>query len=351
MIKPDRSNYTPLDFLEWDEMKSLVLTPKFQRRGVWTDAARSFLIDTLLQGMPVPPIYLRVRQSDDKKKIVREVIDGQQRVASVLKFLRNDLKLSKALSGDYAGKRFADLTEKEQDRVRQFAFNCEVFQGIADKDILEIFARLNTYSIPLNNQELRNGKYFGFFKRSAYRLAYTYIEFWRKHRIFSERSIARMLEVELTSELMIAELDGLQDKKKSIDSFYENYDERFSERKRVESRFGATLDAIEEAVSETLDGSEFRRGPLFYSLFCAVYHRMHGLPHFHAPTPKRSLGQSERGSLASATAKLSEIIEGARDNPDQVPGKYSKFVTACLRQTDNLEPRKIRLQTLYEEAF
>ena len=180
MIKPDRSNYTPLDFLEWDEMKSLVLTPKFQRRGVWTDAARSFLIDTLLQGMPVPPIYLRVRQSDDKKKIVREVIDGQQRVASVLKFLRNDLKLSKALSGDYAGKRFADLTEKEQDRVRQFAFNCEVFQGIADKDILEIFARLNTYSIPLNNQELRNGKYFGFFKRSAYRLAYTYIEFWRK---------------------------------------------------------------------------------------------------------------------------------------------------------------------------
>jgi hypothetical protein len=149
MIKPDRSNYTPLDFLEWDETKSLVLTPKFQRRGVWTDAARSFLIDTLLQGMPVPPIYLRVRQSDDKKRIVREVIDGQQRVASVLKFLRNDLKLSKALSGTYAGKKFADLSEKEQDQVRQFAFNCEVFQGIADKEILEIFARLNTYSIPL----------------------------------------------------------------------------------------------------------------------------------------------------------------------------------------------------------
>ncbi len=134
MIKPDRSNYTPLDFLEWDETKSLVLTPKFQRRGVWSGAARSFLIDTLLQGMPVPPIYLRVRQSDDKKRIVREVIDGQQRVASVLKFMRNELKLSKSLSGDYAGKKFSDLSTKEQDQVRQFSFNCEVFQGIADKD-------------------------------------------------------------------------------------------------------------------------------------------------------------------------------------------------------------------------
>ena len=42
--------------------------------------------------MPVPPIYLRVRQSDDKKRIVREVVDGQQRVASVLKLLRNELR-------------------------------------------------------------------------------------------------------------------------------------------------------------------------------------------------------------------------------------------------------------------
>lgn len=92
MIKPDRSNYTPLDFLEWDDTKTLVLTPKFQRRRAWTDAARSSLIDALLRDMPVPPIYLRVRQSDDKKRIVREVVDGQQRVASVLKLLRNELR-------------------------------------------------------------------------------------------------------------------------------------------------------------------------------------------------------------------------------------------------------------------
>jgi Protein of unknown function DUF262 len=351
MNKPDRCNYTALDFLAWDDSKSLILTPKFQRRGVWTDAARALLIDTLLQGMPVPPIYLRVRQSDDKKKIVREVIDGQQRVASILKFVRGELRLSKSLDKAWATKTFADLPTKHQDQITQYTFNCEVFQGISDKDILDIFARLNSYSIPLNSQELRNGRFFGYFKQCAYALAHDYLEFWRKHAIFSERSIARMLEVELTSELIIAQLAGLQDKKKSIDTFYENYDKKFSERTRVEARFAATLDEIESAAGDTLKDSEFTRVPLFYSLFCAVYHRKYGLPRAPLATPRHSLSPTEKQQLSSALAKLSELILTAKQDPDSVPSQYSKFVTACLRQTDNIEPRRIRFSAIYREAF
>src|SRR5688572_30789665 len=83
MQKPERSSYSPLDFLEWRESGALVLTPKFQRRGVWKNPAKSYLIDTILRGMPVPPIFLRTGQSSDKKKMVREVIDGQQRIAAI----------------------------------------------------------------------------------------------------------------------------------------------------------------------------------------------------------------------------------------------------------------------------
>jgi uncharacterized protein with ParB-like and HNH nuclease domain len=350
MNKPERSNYTSLDFVQWDDTKSLVLTPKFQRRGVWTDAARSLLIDTLIQGMPVPPIYLRVRQSQDKKRVIREVVDGQQRLASILKFVSDEFKLSKSLNKEWANRKFSGLSQEHQDQIRQYSFNCEVFQAVSDKDILEVFTRLNTYSIPLNNQELRNGRFFGYFKQSAYTLAHDYLEFWRKHGIFSERSIARMLEVELTSELMIAELDGLQDKKKSINTFYEENDERFSEQKRVETRFSATLNEIEEALGDELNESEFVRVPLFYSLFCCVYHRTHGLPKIDLATPKRPLTNAERGQLASALAKLSEFISAAKNDED-IPSNYSKFVTACLRQTDNLEPRRVRFQTLYKEAF
>ena len=351
MNKPERASYTALDFVGWSDADVLILTPKFQRRGVWTDGARSFLIDTLLAGMPVPPIYLRIRQSDDKKKVIREVVDGQQRIASILKFIRGEFPLAKSVSTRrLRGKRFANLTPSQRDAITQFSFNCEVFQGVSDQDILEVFRRLNTYSIPLNGQELRNGRFFGFFKQTAYELAFQHVEFWRKHRILSERSIARMLEVELTSELLIAQLAGLQDKKKTIDDFYERFDDRFPQQRKMEVRFNAIVSSMEDALGDALRESEFRRPPLFYTLWCAIYHRLYKMPGVRLRTPRRALNASEASSLRAAVAKLSLIIERAKAD-DVVPSAYGRFVSACLRQTDNIIPRRTRLEVLYREAF
>src|SRR6266481_339302 len=350
MTKSERSTYTTLDFKGWHESNTLVLTPKFQRRGVWSNGAQSFFVDTLLRGMPVPPVFLRVRQSEDNKKIIREVIDGQQRLSTVLKYIDGGFKLSKSLDKAWASKRFSDLSPEQQNQIRNFSFICEVFHGISDTEILEVFSRLNTYSVPLNNQELRNGKYFGYFKQSAYRLAHKYVDFWVKRRIFSDRAIARMQEVEFTSELLIMQLDGLQDKKKSIDKFYTQYDENFPDQRKIESRFGVTMDAIEDAVGDDLMDTAFIRPPLFYTLFCAVYHRTHGLPKFNMSTPSRPLTILEKSDLATALGRLSEIISRAREN-DEFPSQYSRFVTACLRSTDNSENRTTRLSVLYRDAF
>ena len=349
--KTERSNYTTLDFVTWQEDKTLVLTPKFQRRGVWSAGARSFFIDTLIRGMPVPPVFLRSRQSDDRKKVIREVVDGQQRLTAVLDYLKNGFKLKKALNKRWANKRFSDLRMEYQNAIHEFSFNCEVFKGVSDAYIFEVFARLNTYSVPLNPQELRNGRFFGFFKQSAYQLAYECVEFWRKHGIFSDRAIARMQEVELTSELLIAEMHGLQDKKKSIDKFYEKYEESFDKRKRTEARFLVTIAAIESAIGDALDETEFVRAPLFYTLFCAVYHRLYGLPHCNLPTSKgRSLSSNEGNALRDALQKLSEVIAAAREEADY-PTRYTQFVSACLRSTDNIQNRTIRLREVYKEAF
>jgi len=350
MQKPDRSSYTPLDFLSWREVKSFVLVPKFQRRGVWPAPARSFLIDTLLRGFPVPPIYLRTAQSEDKKRTVREVIDGQQRLSAVLDYIDEKYSLSKVVGGPQVGKTFSELGESDKNLIRTYSFICETLHGASDQEVLEIFARLNTYSVPLNAQELRNGKYFGGFKQTAYRLAHEHIEFWRSHRIFSERSIARMLEVELTSELMILQLDGLQDKKGSIDDFYADYDEEFSDEKTVEKRFRAVIDAINTAAGGILAESEFRRPPLFYSLFGAIYHRLFGLRKLKLSTPKRALTQKDAGNLASAVSKLSEMIAAANEG-QPIPRGYGQFIVACQRQTDNLMPRSVRLEKVYTTAF
>lgn len=350
MEKPQRSLYTPTDFLEWRESASLDLTPKFQRRGVWTTGARSFFIDTLLRLMPVPPIYIRVTQSDTRKRWVREIIDGQQRISCVLDFLDGKYRLSRTLAGPWAGKTFDLLTLEEQQRIETYTFSSELFHGISDHEVLEIFARLNTYSVPLNAQELRNGRYFGFFKESVYRLAYEHLEFWRRHNIFSERNIARMLEVELTSELVIAQIDGMQDKKKSIDKFYRKYDEQYPEQKLNERRFRSVIDTVNECFSDTLRETEFSRAPLFYTLFCAIYHRQYGLPNSKLKTARSRLSKDERLSLVEAVQKLSDLIEEAREGVP-LSGDAETLVNACLRQTDNIKPRQVRLTFLCQTAF
>lgn len=136
MIKPERSTYTPLDFREWSSASGLVLSPKFQRRGVWTTPARSYLIDTLMLGMPVPPIYLRVVQNPERSRMIREVIDGQQRTSAVLDYMAGKFAVAGNLDSDAAGKLFSELSEDQQNQIAQHPFICEVFYGIEDRDVL-----------------------------------------------------------------------------------------------------------------------------------------------------------------------------------------------------------------------
>ena len=351
MEHPERASFTTLDFLTWEEVGALALTPKFQRRAVWKTPARSYFIDSLLQDIPVPPIFLRVTQSRDRKRTVREVIDGQQRLRAVLDYVVDKFALSRSVVKLHGGKRFSELDEDSQDKIRRYSFGCEIFQSISDAEVLEIFARVNTYSVRLNAQELRNGQYFGFFKRSAFSLANEHLEFWRRHNIFSEGNIARMLEVELTSELMVAQLAGQQDKKKSLDKFYAQYDETFEEKDRIEESFRDTIDAINESFVDTLSETEFRRPPLFYTLFCTTYHRLFGLPGERLTTPKKGkLLKKEGNSLRDAAFHLSDKIMAYKQE-EEIPRADIAFVNACLRQTDNIKPREIRLIRLYEEAF
>lgn len=345
MAKPDRAVYSPTDFLTWRETDGLSLTPKFQRRAVWKPKARSFFVDTLLRSMTIPPIYIRVTQNADSTKAVREVIDGQQRISAVLDFIDGKYILSKSLGATWAGKSFSKLAPAEQARLRSYGFSSEVFQDIPDQEVLELFARLNTYSVKLSKQELRNGKFFGLFKQSAYQLAFEHLEFWRRNRIFSETAIARMLEAELTSELMIASLDGMQDKKDSIDDFYKQFDDDFPQRARVERRFRATVDALSVVMDDTLATSEFNRGPLFYTLWCAVHHRLFGLPGVTAPTAKKGFDAKSSERFRVGVRSLSDVIAAAKAS-DSFPKKYQTFVAACQTQTDNIKPRQVRLETL-----
>jgi len=150
---------------------------------------------------------------------------------------------------------------------------------------------------------------------------------------------------------MVAQLAGQQDKKKSLDKFYAQYDETFEEKDRIEESFRDTIDAINESFVDTLSETEFRRPPLFYTLFCTTYHRLFGLPGERLTTPKKGkLLKKEGNSLRDAAFHLSDKIMAYKQE-EEIPRADIAFVNACLRQTDNIKPREIRLIRLYEEAF
>lgn len=300
--------------------------------------------------MPVPPIYVRLGQAKEKNRVVREVVDGQQRLTAIIEFMRDGYTLSKTLPSPWRGKRFSGLTPDERKRIEKYTFATETFQGISDQEVLEVFSRLNTYSVPLNAQELRNGRYFGQFKQLAYQTALDYLEFWRTNGIFTERGIARMEEVELVSELVIVGLAGMQDKKKSIDDFYVKYDDDFDSRDQCKSRFDRVLSTISEAIPGSLDETEFHRPPLFYTLYAVVHHRIFGIPGVQQRGKFGSLKKAEAARLLAELITLSDAIESYKNN-DEVSEKLVPFVSAAQRQTDNLKPRLIRFGTLYQRAF
>lgn len=75
-----RTTFSVSDFLSWQKDGTLELSPPFQRRSVWNEGAKSYLVDTVSKGLPTPLIFIRDQIDLDALKHRREVIDGQQRL-------------------------------------------------------------------------------------------------------------------------------------------------------------------------------------------------------------------------------------------------------------------------------
>lgn len=142
----------------------LIVQPDFQRQFVWDSTKASRLIESALLGIPIPVIY--ISQELDNKEYV---IDGQQRLTSFFSYLDGkfpdgaDFKLTGLkVFRELNGKKYAGLSDAFQDGVRYFKVRTITFKKESDQNLkFEIFERLNTGSVSLNDQELRNCIYRG----------------------------------------------------------------------------------------------------------------------------------------------------------------------------------------------
>jgi hypothetical protein len=73
-------------FQEHYKAGRLELRPPFQRKPVWTNKQRSFLIESILMDIPIPEVYVQVTLADDGSEQFG-VVDGQQRLRTILQFV------------------------------------------------------------------------------------------------------------------------------------------------------------------------------------------------------------------------------------------------------------------------
>ena len=78
------------------EVDGLIIKPTFQRNPVWTITQKSYLIDSILRSYPIPEIYLQERVND-KGESQFIVVDGQQRLRTVLDFIYNECSIPSSL--------------------------------------------------------------------------------------------------------------------------------------------------------------------------------------------------------------------------------------------------------------
>jgi hypothetical protein len=136
----------------------LSLQPDFQRQFVWDRTRSSRLIESVLLGVPLPIIYL-AEEGDGNES----VIDGQQRLTSFFEFLDGTLKLSGLrVRETLNGMKFSELPKDAQSIIKKTSLRAITIKRESDKDLkFEIFERLNSGSVALNDQELRNCIYRG----------------------------------------------------------------------------------------------------------------------------------------------------------------------------------------------
>ncbi|MGA2749400.1 MAG: DUF262 domain-containing protein [Verrucomicrobiota bacterium] len=331
--------YRVSDFLEWNKDGKLILNPKFQRGSVWPSAARSYLIDTILRELPIPKIYFRTTVDVLTKQSVREVVDGQQRLRAIIEFAGDKFELSK-VTKEFAGRKYSTLDSELQAKFLSYAIGVGQLINASDKDVFEVFARLNSYNVQLNGPEKRHAKYQGDFKWAVHEMTSKWSILWDKYQIVSVRERVRMLADSLMAEMFGVFLEGITDGgQPNIAKLYDKYDKEGAFDSTIIAKIEDILDFFTKNLADDLKDTPICNAPHFLMLFSAIAHERYGIP----------LGQLNELPARDPTAL--QKLELSRNNltqlaavigsDSQVAG-FEEFWLASSSSTQRIASRKKR---------
>lgn len=313
----------------------IIVNRHYQRSDkVWPHAAKSFLIETILLGYPVPKLSLYQITDVKTRRTVKEIVDGQQRTLTIKEFFDNKLRLSTTLDfHDAAGRTYDELPEPIQHTFLDYSLSVDTFTGATPDQIREVFRRINSYTVPLNPEEQRHATYQGSMKWFIYELSRRYDAVMLALGTFTQGRLVRMQDAKLYSEIVHALLNGLQTtKKQQLDTLYKTHDERFSHAATINARIQRAMDSV--LLLEDLHQGQLMRPHIFYSLLLAVTHVQDPVDVFQNIARIEGPTDIDAGRVLPALSELAVALED-----DAVDKRFADFISACANRT-NVQPQR-----------
>lgn len=220
-------------------------------------AARTCLIDSLLRGYPIPKLLLRTTVDRDNRRTVRDVVDGQQRLRTIIDFSEGRFALGPKAT-EFQGKRSTDLDDDLKDDFLAYKLTCEQLINASDDDVLEVFVRINSYAVPVNDPELRNARFDNDFSDLVKAVTREIRPVWELG-VLSNRDRVRMVDQSFVAEILGFRIHGVTDGGEArITRLYEEFKTTTTEVLPQQREVVATLLRASDVATDFKCGSPAR---------------------------------------------------------------------------------------------
>lgn len=142
-----------------DQAALINLRPKYQRMPVWTTSRKLLLLDSIFNNYDLPKFYFL--QVNINNRMSWEVVDGQQRINTIVEFANDVLKIPNGtiVNGiDISGKKYSELVAKIKKTFDDYTLTINEIRDVKNGEVNELFARLQK-GVPLKPVELRHALY------------------------------------------------------------------------------------------------------------------------------------------------------------------------------------------------
>ncbi len=297
---------------------ALTIQPEYQRNYIYGDGKRDVaVVESLLKGYPIGLLYF-VKTGDGRY----EVLDGQQRITSVGRFVNHSVPFS-VEGADGKPHHFADLSTEERERIAGTHLTIYVCEG-TETEIKNWFKTINIKGFELRAQEMRNAAYYGPFVTAAKAVFSNaglpvqqkwaaYVKGEARRQEVLERALQWVSDARITDE------EAKKEKQEKIDLYMSRHRASgdISELRTYFESVVAWAGGVFDFVHEKMRGLEWGR----------LYETFHARPYDSAKVSKRAR-ELLADDAVTADAGIFEFILGGETHPELLQIRFFDKKTA-----------------------